>query len=105
MPAHDALLLFASSPLRCCVRRLSVVCAVVATGCATTSPVPLAKAGTPARARQDYTASLDVCQAVRASQLSTLGPPIFQPISGDQPFNECLGRAKTALDRALDEAD
>jgi len=74
-------------------------------GCATTAPPAVAPVGTLARARQDYTASLDFCQQVRASRLSTLGPPIFQPISGDAPFNECLTQAKTDFDVELNESN
>jgi hypothetical protein len=73
--------------------------------CATPAPPAVAPVGTLARARQDYRASLDFCQEVRGSRLSTLGPPIFQPISGDAPFNECLSRAKTDFDVELNEAN
>jgi hypothetical protein len=78
--------------------------AVVAAGC-TTTPVRVAPVGTIARARENYRASIGSCQQVRESRLGTLGPPIFQLLSGDQPFNECLARAKTHLDVELAEAD
>lgn len=54
--------------------------------------------GTVARVRQDYDATINYCQRARSSRLSTLGPTIFQPISGDEVFNECVTRAKANLD-------
>jgi hypothetical protein len=74
-------------------------------GCATTAPPAIAPVGTLARARQDYTASLDSCEQVRSSRLSTLGPPIFQPIQGDERFNECLSRAQADYVAELNEAN
>jgi hypothetical protein len=81
-----------------------LLAAALAAACTTPTP-PAAPVGTVARARQNYRASIGSCQEVRESRLNTLGPPVFQPISGDQPFNECLARAKTHLDVELSEAD
>jgi hypothetical protein len=80
-----------------------VVLAVAA--CTTTAPAAVAPVGTVGRARENYRASVDSCQQVRAARLATLGPPIFQPISGDEPFNECVTRAKSHLAVELSEAD
>ena len=80
------------------------VVVLLAAACAT-PPATVAPVGTVARARENYRASLGSCQEIRESRLATLGPPIFQPISGDAPFNECLGRAKTRLEVQLSEAD
>jgi hypothetical protein len=77
---------------------------LLAAACATPT-VPAPPEGTVARARQNYRASIGSCQQVRESHLATLGPPVFQPISGDAPFNECLARAKTHLEVQLSEAD
>jgi hypothetical protein len=77
---------------------------LAAVACVTTAPA-VAPEGTVARARQNYRASVGSCQQIREARLATLGPPIFQPISGDQPFEECLARASTHLDRELSEAD
>jgi hypothetical protein len=88
-------------------RRLLAGCFLVCAACVTTTvPVaPVAPEGTVARARQNYRANIGSCQEIRESRLATLGPPIFQLVSGDQPFNECLARALTHLDVELSEAD
>lgn len=85
--------------------RLLASAFLAAAACATTTPPPLAPEGTVARARQNYRANIGSCQQIRESRLATLGPPIFQLASGDEPFNECLARALTHLDAELSQAD
>ncbi len=82
----------------------TAVSLLLAAGCAT-APVASASPGTVARAQEDFTADVTYCQRVRSSRLSTLGPTIFQPISGDEPFNECVTRAKRHLDLAMLDAE
>ena len=86
-------------------RRLLAGCFLASAACATAVPPPVAPEGTVARARQNYRANICSCQEIRESRQATLGPPIFQLVSGDQPFNECLARALTHLDVELSEAD
>jgi hypothetical protein len=75
-------------------------CALLLTAACATPPTASAPPATLAQARQSYTAEVSSCQRIRNSRLTTLGPPIFQPISGDEPFNDCVTRAKADLNVA-----
>jgi hypothetical protein len=83
--------------LRMALAAVSLVCLL---SCAAVSP-PSTPKTTVATARKNYGAALNNCQLARSSRLSTLGPPIFQPISGDEVFNDCVTRARNDLELAL----
>jgi hypothetical protein len=72
--------------------------------CTSLPPAPTAK-DTVSDVRQRYLSALNSCQLARSARLSTLGPTIFQPISGDEVFNECVTRAKASLEVALAHVD
>jgi hypothetical protein len=68
-----------------------------------TPQAPSASVVTPFAAHQEYAFHVGTCQAVRESRLGTLGPTVFQPISGDEAFNECVSRARDAFEVQLSE--
>jgi hypothetical protein len=72
-------------------------CTLLLTAACATPPAAYAPPATLAQARESFTAEVSSCQRVRNSRLSTLGPTIFQPISGDEPFNDCVTRAEADL--------
>ena len=80
--------------------RAAALALVFAAGCAG-APVVTPPPASVADAQQSFDADIAYCQLVRSSRMSTLGPTIFQPISGDESFNECVTRAKTNLDMAV----
>ena len=84
--------------------QLAALAFVLLAGCAGTQTA-LVPPGSVASAWQSYGADVSSCQRVRDSRLSTLGPTIFQPISGDEPFNECVTRAKASLDLTMPELE
>jgi hypothetical protein len=65
------------------------------------APAAVAPHGTVEQAQEDFRADVSYCQRVRSSRVGTLGPTVFQPISGDEVFNECVTRAKNHLDIAM----
>jgi hypothetical protein len=73
---------------------------MLAAACTTAVP-----ADTPPLSRelalQNYKTSLYYCKAARESRTSTLGPPVFQPITGDEAFEACIVQAKMGLEAQL----